>query len=303
VPDPAFPLPPGFELRRRAFLALSLAVFARPWRVAAAVDVTLPRRPDSLKFAVIGDSGSGSTRQYDTARQFVAAHEQFPFEFVLMLGDNIYGGESPADLVKKFEAPYKPLLDAGVDFYAALGNHDDPRVQLKYELFHMKGKRFYTFRKGPAQFFALDSTFVGPDQIKWFETELSKSDAPWKIAYMHHPIYSSGRKHGSDLPLRAALEPLIIGHDVDVVMAGHEHFYERIKPQRGVQYFTAGSAGKLREGNIATHSILTAAGYDTDLSFMLMEIEGDELSYQVISRLGRTVDRGQMLRRAARTTG
>ena len=292
------------SIDRRTFLGAALTALVYPFRAdGAGLEITLPSLHDSVKFAVIGDSGSGSTHQYETARQIAAAHQQFPFSFVLMLGDNIYGGQTPRDLAKKFEQPYAALLQADIPFYASLGNHDDARVQIDYKLFNMKGKRFYTFSKGPTQFFALDSTYVGTEQVKWFEDELLKSDAQWKIAYMHHPIYSSGRAHGSDLPLRAALEPLIIGHGVDVVLAGHEHFYERIKPQHGVQYFTAGSAGKLREGNIASRSILTAAGFDTDLSFMLMEIGGDELSYQVISRLGRTVDHGAMLRRAARVNG
>jgi predicted phosphodiesterase len=292
-------------VRRRTFLTATLALVAWPFRLDAEEfadpEITLPTLKDSVKFAVIGDSGSGSARQYETGRQLIAAHEYFPFSFVLMLGDNIYGGESPRDLQKKFELPYAPLLQADVPFYATLGNHDDATVQLAYKPFHFDGRRYYTFKKGHVQFFVLDSTYIGKDQVAWFETELTKSDAQWKIAYMHHPIYSSGRTHGSDMPLRAALEPMLIGQGVDVVLAGHEHFYERIKPQHGIQYFTAGSAGKLREGNIRTRSLLTAAGFDSDLSFMLMEIAGDELSYQVISRLGKTVDHGAMLRRAART--
>ena len=294
-------------MRRRTFLAATLALAAWPFRIDAEEivdpDITLPTLKDSVKFAVIGDSGSGSSRQYETGRQLIAAHGKFPFSFVLMLGDNIYGGETPRDLKKKFELPYSPLLQADVPFYATLGNHDDAQVQLSYKPFHLDGRRYYTFKKGHVQFFVLDSTYVGKEQIGWFESELVKSDAQWKIAYMHHPIYSSGRTHGSDMPLRAALEPILIGQGVDVVLAGHEHFYERIKPQHGIQYFTAGSAGKLREGNIRTRSILTAAGFDSDLSFMLMEIAGDQLSYQVISRLGKTVDHGSMLRRAARTDG
>jgi len=294
-------------MNRRTFLAAALALLVRPFRLTAgelvAPDITLPTLKDSLKFAVIGDSGSGSSRQYETGRQLIAAHERFPFSFVVMLGDNIYGGESPRDFRKKFELPYAPLLQADVPFYATLGNHDDAEVQLAYKPFHFDGRRYYTYKKGNAQFFVLDSTYVGKEQVQWFEAELLKSDAQWKIAYMHHPIYSSGRTHGSDMPLRAALEPILIGQGVDLVLAGHEHFYERIKPQHGVQYFTAGSAGKLREGNISTHSLLTAAGFDSDLSFMLMEIAGDELSYQVISRLGKTVDSGSMLRRAARAGG
>ena len=68
------------------------------------------------------------------------------FSFVIMLGDNIYGGDSPADFARKFEEPYKPLLDAGVKFYASLGNHDNPDERL-YKLFNMGGERYYTSRR------------------------------------------------------------------------------------------------------------------------------------------------------------
>jgi hypothetical protein len=284
-------------MRRLHLFAVAVALcLAAVWLPAA--DILLPNRPDSTKFAVIGDSGSGSKKQYETAGQLVEAHTKFPFDFVLMLGDNIYGGEKPHDLFLKFEQPYRRLLEGGVVFHASLGNHDTPSIQTAYPPFHMDGHRYYTFSKGPIDFFALDSSKMDPDQVKWLEGALAASTAPWKIAYMHHPVYSSGRKHGSDLRLRAALEPLFEKYGVNVSLAGHEHFYERIKPQHGVQYFIAGSAGKLRVGNIV-HGPLHAAGFDTDLSFMLMEVAGDTLSFQVISRLGNTVDGGTVEGHAA----
>jgi hypothetical protein len=261
-------------------------------------EIVLPRKNDSLKFAVIGDSGSGSRRQYETGKQLAEARAGFQFEFVLMLGDNLYGRQKARDFFLKFEQPYRPLVDGDVRFYAALGNHDDPAVQMKYKLFNMDGQRFYTFNKGPAQFYALDSTYMSPRQLEWFEKELSESKSKWKVVYMHHPIYSSGKRHGSDVALRTFIEPLLLKYNVDLALAGHEHFYERIRPQKGIQYFTAGSAGKLRKGNIR-HGPLHEAGFDTDLSFMLMEIDGDDLHFQVISRLGKTVDHGQFVRRGA----
>jgi predicted phosphodiesterase len=279
-------------------LAVVLAALLFLPALTPAPEIVLPRRADSLKFAVIGDSGSGSRRQYETGKQLADAREGFPFEFVLMLGDNLYGGQKARDFFLKFEQPYRPLVDAGVPFYAALGNHDDPAIQMKYKRFNMDGRRFYTFSKGPAQFFALDSTYMSPQQLKWLEEELSQAKAKWKIVYMHHPIYSSGKRHGSDIALRTFIEPLLQKYGVDLALAGHEHFYERIRPQKGIQYFTAGSAGKLREGNIR-HGPLHEAGFDTDLSFMLMEIDGDDLHFQVISRLGTTVDHGRFVRRGA----
>jgi hypothetical protein len=280
-------------LRRVLLLACLLTLPASLW---AAIEITLPNAKDSLKFAVIGDSGTGGGRQYQLAAQFVAAHKLFPFSLVLMLGDNIYGRETTNDFYRKFELPYKPLLDAGVPFYAALGNHDDPGIQPNYKLFNMDGKRYYSVRKGDLEFFALDSTYMSTEQVRWVDKALSDSKAPWKIAYMHHPTYSSGKRHGSEVSLRAFIEPLFIKHGVSVVLAGHEHFYERLKPQSGIAYFTSGAAGKLRAGNIR-RGMYFAAGFDTDLSFMLFELIGDDLHFQVISRLTATVDKGVIKRR------
>jgi hypothetical protein len=88
---------------------------------------------------------------------------------------------------------------------------------------------------------------------------------------------------------------------VQVVFSGHEHIYERVKPQNGINYFTEGASGELRKGNL-TKTNLTAAGYDQDRTFMLVEIAGDGLYFQTISRTGQTVDSG-MIQRAAKTTG
>ena len=125
----------------------------------------------------------------------------------------------------------------------------------------------------------------------------------WKIAFFHHPIYSSGERHGSEEDLRVLVEPLFVEHGVDVVFAGHEHLYERLKPQRGIFYFTAGGSAKLRKNNLDDRSALTAKGFDTDNSFMLVEIKGDEMFFETISRKGQVVDSGTILRREAEDDG
>ena len=270
-------------------------------RAPASVSVTLPRADDSVKFLVIGDSGTGTDRQFELAKRMVAARAQFPFDFAVMLGDNIYGREAPGEYVLRFERPYEALLEQGVQFFASLGNHDSPNQRF-YKHFHMDGRRYYSFSRGPVQFFVLDSTYMDGQQIAWLQRELGESRAHWKIAYAHHPLYSSGARHGSEEDLRARVEPLFLQHGVDVVLAGHEHFYERIKPQLGIYYFTSGAAGKLRRGNIR-RGALTAAGYDQDLSFILMEIEGDQLHFQVIARSGATVDSGVLDRPAESREG
>jgi len=256
----------------------------------------LPLTRDSVKFAVIGDTGTGGRAQYDVARRMVEAHSRFPFDFAIMLGDNLYGAENPSDFVDKFERPYKSLLDAGVKFYAALGNHDEP-AQRFYKPFNMDGKRYYTFSKGNVEFYVLDSTYMSPAQVEWLQKELAASKARWKIAYMHHPLYSSGERHGSEIDLRVLIEPLFLKHGVDVVFAGHDHFYERLKPQKGIYYITQGGSAKLRRGNIRDNSALTAKGFDTDNSFIVVEIAGDQMFFETISRTGQTVDSGSIARR------
>jgi predicted phosphodiesterase len=253
-------------------------------------NTSLPNADGSVKFAVIGDSGTGGAAQAQIAAQMFAARARCRYEFVIMNGDNIYGGESPADFQAKFERPYKPILDTGVKFYASLGNHDDA-TQAFYKPFNMGENKYYTFTHGNARFFALDSNFMDPRQLEWLERELGSSKSEWKIAFFHHPLYSSGERHGSEIDLRNVLEPLFIEHGVDVVFNGHEHFYERLKPQKGIYYFVSGAAGKLRRGNIGP-SAMTAKGFDTDHSFMLVEIVGSQMHFEVISRVGGVVDSG-----------
>ena len=268
--------------------------------VGYAQNIQLPMKKDSVKFAIIGDNGTGDKAEYDIADKLKVAHEKFPFTFIVMMGDNLYGGEAPQNFDKKFEKPYKALLDAGVKFYATLGNHDDPARQITYEKFNMGGKHYYTFKpKDNVRFISLDSNYMDKKQLDWFEGELKASGSAWKIAYFHHPIYSSGEKHGSNLELRNAIEPVMVKYGVDVVMTGHEHFYEHIKPQQGINYFIIGSSGQLREGNIGKTE-LTAKGFDQDNTFMLAEIAGDDMFFQVISRMGKTVDSGS-IKRAERT--
>jgi hypothetical protein len=274
----------------------------------AAQELKLPNKDGSVKFALIGDTGTGSKAQNEVGAQMAAFHKRFPFKFVVMVGDNMYGSQRAGDFVTKFEAPYKELLSTGVKFYAALGNHDEPG-QKNYTHFNMAGERFYAFRanatdvgtsvdKGP-RFYALDSNYMDKAQLDWIEKQLSTGGDDWKICFFHHPLYSSARKHGSALDLRKALEPLFIQYKVDLVLAGHEHVYERVKPQQGVHYIVSGAGGTLRKGDLRRPSQYTEVGFDQDYHFMLFEIDGADLHFQAVSRTGTTVDSGTIKRGAA----
>jgi predicted MPP superfamily phosphohydrolase len=247
-----------------------------------------PADPASLKFAVIGDMGTGDRPQHEIGRQMAALRSRFPFDMVLMVGDNLYGSQ---DFTVKFERPYAALLEAGVKFYAALGNHDDPAKDVAYRPFGMNGQRYYTFSRGGVQFLVLDSNAVDRKQLAWAESVLAGSNSPWKVAVFHHPLYSDGGRHGSDIQLRIILEPLLVQHGVAVVFSGHDHIYERTTPQKGITYFVAGSGGKLARSDVV-RSRLTAAAFDQDQAFVAAEVKGDQLSFEAISRTGAIVDSG-----------
>lgn len=276
-------------MRRRNFLALPVLLLLAA--NLSADDFKFPLKSNSVRFAAIGDMGTGEAPQYAVAESMATARQQFPFEFVIMLGDNLYGGSKPKDYERKFEAPYKALIDGGVKFYASLGNHDNPNERF-YKLFNMNGQNYFTFKKGNVRFFVLDSNYMDPKQLDWLEKQLKDAGTTdWKICYFHHPLYSSGKTHGSSTELRQLLEPLFMKYGVDAVFSGHDHVYERVTPQKGIYYFTEGSSGQLRHGDLAKTG-MTTMGFDTDRTFMLIEITGNEMYFQTLSRSGESIDSG-----------
>ncbi|PYY17616.1 MAG: metallophosphoesterase, partial [Acidobacteria bacterium] len=172
---------------------------------------------------------------------------------------------------------------------------DDSNETL-YKLFNMDGQHYYSFKKGDVQFFVLDSNYMDSKQLDWIQNQLSGSTAKWKIAYFHHPLYSDGRFHGPDLDLRKQLMPIFEKYGLNVVLSGHDHVYERFKPEDGIYFFLVGNSGELRYHNLRPGSNIMAAGFDTDRTFMLVEISGDKLYFQTVSRTGQTVDSGTLQR-------
>jgi 3',5'-cyclic AMP phosphodiesterase CpdA len=149
------------------------------------------------------------------------------------------------------------------------------------------------------RFVVLDTNVMDTTQLRWAEATLRSAAEPWKIACFHHPLYSDAGRHGSNIDLRLVIEPILVSTGVQVVFSGHEHVYERLKPQKGITYFVAGSGGQLRKGDLVPSPTM-AAGYDQDRAFMLVEIDDGALTYRVVSRLGENVDSG-VIRRTGTT--
>ena len=222
-----------------------------------------------------------------------------------MLGDNIYEGPAtPEDYRRKFEEPYGALLDDGVKFYAVLGNHDDPR-QVHYPPFNMDGERYYSFAP-PEDLLAQIADAGGVlrarfDQSRSRPASLARRAAGgvdartgrWRSSTIRstRPAATASRRALSACGSNRSSSR----HGVDVVFSGHEHIYQRSALQGGVQYFISGGAGSLRPGDGAPASFV-ARTFDDDYHFMLIEIDGDELHFQAISRTGETIDAGVLFK-------
>ena len=250
-----------------------------------------------LRFLAIADSGSGNANQRAVALRMTEVHGRRPVDLVIMGGDNIYPDGNIKRVGKTFLEPYRELLKAGVPFHAVLGNHDirsangDPQVD--FAPLGMKG-RWYTLRRGPVEFFMLDTNVNTPweQQLPWLRQALASSDAPWKVAVGHHPIYSSGH-YGDDAAAIGRLTPLFRRYGVQLYINGHEHNYERTQPIAGTTYLIVGGSGAyLRPVRPNARSARAVSTY----SFAELTAADDTLSLQAWDSEGRQIDKATLRR-------
>ena len=215
-------------------------------------ELALPLKPDSVRFAVLGDTRHRRLRSNRSSGATPDKYRQrFPFSFALLLGDNLYGSERPQDYARKFEQPYKALLAAKIEFHATLGNHDDPN-QRYYKPFNLGGERYRTFKRGNVRFFVLDSNYFDPEQARWLEKELQASGSDWKIPYFHHPLYTSATR-GPVVELRTVVEPLFVKYGVDVVLHGTRAPVRTHQTAEGYPLLRRGRIGEAPERRPSQH--------------------------------------------------
>ncbi len=260
---------------------------------------------DSVRFAVLGDNGTGGRNAMDIARQMARTYEETPYGLVVLLGDISYYGSIADRYQEVFLEPLGPLLDAGVRFELAVGNHElefepsseaNREIVRRLEVVAAQGS-FYSVVQGPVEIFILDSSTpkvtgaAGSEQISWLQDALAASTAPWKVAALHHPPYSSGG-HGSDIAVREALEPLLVEYGVALVLTGHDHHYERTVPLDGVTYVVSGAGSKLR----GTGSSNFTAVAENRLQFMIAEATPDTIRLRAIGVDGVVIDEFSLVR-------
>ncbi|AFZ25595.1 putative phosphohydrolase [Cylindrospermum stagnale PCC 7417] len=246
-----------------------------------------------LRFVSVADTGTGARGQYAVAGAMNYYHQQNPYDLVVLAGDNIYNNGEIEKVGAVFERPYKPLLNQGVKFQACLGNHDirtaNGAAQLRYAGFNMNGRRYYTFRRGAVQFFALDTNGNADwkNQLPWLEKELSQSKASWKIVFGHHPIYSSGQ-YGSNPDFIKTITPLFKKYNVQAYINGHEHNYERTLAIDGTTYLICGAGA----GNRPVGRSPWTEHSTSNLSFMAYEVYADRIELSGIGTNKRVFDQG-----------
>jgi tartrate-resistant acid phosphatase type 5 len=285
---------------------------------------TWPEKTEKLRFFVIGDFGSGDEAQRAVAQAMTKEFQRLsgdnPVRFVITTGDNIYGtlnfllrfnntGDRDSHWETRFFRPYESVL-ARIPFYPSLGNHDGNETESRGDLAQYLDNfffppphapaRYYRFSFGGfADFFALDSSTnseQGPprpgyskdgEQYKWLQTNLSQSQVPWKITYIHHPPYNAGPRHPAAANELSHFIELMKRHGVKVSFSGHEHNFQFSKKNSttgNIRFVLSGAGGELRTGNV-TGSMDRAEieGWAPVLHFLSVEIEGREMRITPVS--------------------
>lgn len=245
-----------------------------------------PESTEPIRFLAFGDSGGGGADQRALAEQMF----QFPYDLMVHTGDIAYDSGTIGEFEDTVFKMYTPLF-RHVPFFPSAGNHEYRTMQgapfrAVFSLPGVSGEKWYSYDWGRIHFVALDTEADYATQARWLDADLSMTQLPWKIVYMHKPPYSSG-SHGSDHSLRRALEPVLQKHGVQLVLAGHDHDYERMHEQKGVQHIVTGGGG-VGTRPVGTSSF-TAFSEDV-IHFVYADVRVDELVLHAIDATGAEFD-------------
>jgi hypothetical protein len=251
------------------------------FRTAPAADSTAP-----VRFLAFGDSGGGGSDQYALLDQMYTV----PYDLMIHTGDIAYDNGTIAEFENNVFGVYAELFRS-IPFFPAAGNHeyysvaDAAPFRSVFKL-PSEGNTWYSYDWGQVHFVALDTEADYATQIDWLDRDLAATTKPWKIVYLHRPPYSTG-EHGSDTGLRTKLAPVLEKHHVQLVLAGHDHDYERMIPQNGVAYVVTGGGGKgTRPVGV---SEFTAFSTGT-IHFVYGEVTSDQMVLHAIDASGKEFD-------------
>lgn len=255
-----------------------------------------PGTPEPVTFVVWGDSGTGSGDQHSVFDQL----QEVQFDLMLHTGDVAYDDGKLSEFEDNFFAVYEPLLKS-FPMFPSTGNHDyrtDDAAPFRqvFALPENGGpsglERWYSFDWGPVHFVALDTEKIGPEQADWLARDLEETRQPWIVVYAHDGPWSSGH-HGDNPSFQRHFVPILEQHEVALVLTGHDHNYERIKPLQGVTYLVTGGGGR---GTRSVGSSSNTAFSEEVLHFVWGRVDGDTLTLHAIDATGREFDSAKILR-------
>jgi len=255
-----------------------------------------PGSGERVNLIAFGDSGDGSSTQYEVKRQMFTV----PFDLALHTGDLAYEHGTRSELETNFFRVYADLLGE-FPFFPIAGNHDHETSHAApfREAFALPEnggpdglEAWYSFDWGDIHFAGVDTERMGATQAAWLDRDLAESDRLWKIVFAHKPPYSSGR-HGSYSAFRAHFGGVLQKHGVRLVLNGHDHHYERTVDMSGTTYVVTGGGGK--STSAVGWSNFTAFSEDV-LHFVQIEIGADELLLHAIDGTGVEFDSARITR-------
>jgi 3',5'-cyclic AMP phosphodiesterase CpdA len=239
---------------------------------------------DHVRFLALGDSGTGGSDQKALLQQMFTV----PYDLIIHAGDLAYDSGTLSQFENTVFAVYEDLF-RHVSFFPVAGNHEYETADAGpfRDVFALpNNEKWYSFDWGHVHFVALDTEQSYATQRAWLEQDLARTTQPWKIVYLHKPLYSSG-EHGSDMEAREAFAPVFEKYVVQLVIGGHDHHYERMKPQNGVAYLVSGGGG--RGTRTASGADFTAFTEEV-IHFVYVDVGPDELVMYAIDGTGKQFD-------------
>jgi acid phosphatase type 7 len=218
---------------------------------------------NKVRIWALGDFGDGSASQkmvMQTIEKYTTGNRPDAW---IWLGDNAYNNGKDEEYQKNVFDVYQTTFLQNLPIYPSPGNHDyggksDPSLPPYFKIFNMPSEgqaggvishseSYYSVNYGPVHLVALDTEMREPSglmlkdgkglQVDWLKADLAANKLPWVVVYFHKPPYSKG-SHDSDVELdmksmRENMTPIFEQYNVDLVIAGHSHVYERSFPMRG----------------------------------------------------------------------
>lgn len=252
---------------------------------------------DTVSILAFGDSGVNNQTQYNVAS--LMENEVDNIDFGIHVGDVSQGSGDEYDEI--FFKPYQNIVNKK-NIFVCIGNHDtyydNAATYLdSYYLPHnnkQSSERYYSYRWGSTFFINMDSNIdfnPGSDQYEFLTDALKSEDyktADWTFVYFHHPPYCElWDSWDGDDNVRNHLVPLFEKYNVDMVLNGHTHGYERGELNR-VHYIITGGGG----GGLDTYA-RDFNHIDVSLEkhhYSIININGRILNFKAVDINGNIID-------------